>query len=148
MQGTSSASLENYPVPASYFWNRIDNTDLFSSDVTTRDALCKIENKADSHQFQSGKKSKSRRGEWVCPHPHCGRIYTRKHSLKVHMNSHLGISHFSCPLCTSSYSMKSNCLKHLRTKHSMSEEEYKRNKSVIDANEQKRATRAVPHYTT
>lgn len=48
----------------------------------------------------------------------CGKILSRKQTLKIHMQTHLDCrSMYNCELCPASFTWKENLTRHVRIKH-------------------------------
>ncbi|BGP10755.1 hypothetical protein JCM10049v2_006647 [Rhodotorula toruloides] len=56
---------------------------------------------------------------FVCPHPGCGRPFTRNFNMQSHYKSHLGIREFDCPACPKKFSRRHDRARHCAAVHEL-----------------------------
>ncbi|GJN93037.1 hypothetical protein Rhopal_006082-T1 [Rhodotorula paludigena] len=61
------------------------------------------------------KKDQAKR--FFCPHPGCGRPFTRNYNMQSHYKSHLGIREFTCPHCPKKFSRRHDRARHCAAVH-------------------------------
>ncbi|KAL3900912.1 MAG: hypothetical protein SGCHY_001005 [Lobulomycetales sp.] len=94
--------------------------------------------------------------KFSCPHPGCGRQFTRLYNVKSHMVCHSGDRPHQCSQCTASFRRKHDLQRHYRTSHSQDRpwkcnrcsrsfarrDHYRRHMAVEDALAEKRLASA------
>ncbi|BGP27052.1 zinc finger, C2H5-type domain containing protein [Rhodotorula toruloides] len=56
---------------------------------------------------------------FVCPHPGCGRPFSRNFNMRTHYQSHLGIREFECPACPKKFSRRHDRARHCAAVHEL-----------------------------
>lgn len=56
---------------------------------------------------------------FVCPHPGCGRPFSRNFNMMSHYKSHLGIREFDCPACPKKFSRRHDRARHCAAVHDL-----------------------------
>ncbi|BGP34737.1 hypothetical protein JCM10296v2_006559 [Rhodotorula toruloides] len=98
------------------------NAALAVANVATLSSQQKIrlpvgQGKKGSTKRRPPKKEQPKR--FVCPHPGCGRPFTRNFNMQSHYKSHLGIREFDCPACPKKFSRRHDRARHCAAVHEL-----------------------------
>lgn len=95
------------------------DTDYVNEDCS-RNGESEVEGKENEYKKRRGRR-KTSDGQSEFPCSDCGKVFTRKTTLKRHIRIHIGIKEFQCWICSKCFMEKSHLSRHLRKHEGVSE---------------------------